>query len=353
MLAARLEEYYIQLGQEQEIKYIAKKIVDKLKADGLEKTAHHAYDYLEDKYKHSFQKSTSGLIAPENLIEDILRKDPIQERSKEEIQHFEEYCKHLDTEREANRQAAKQRNIALDDTHADSLGRREWPEVHTKNPHLQYDGPVHEALSKFTDELGGWHKDMQEVCKDVYDWYDPTKVPEKPFIKTIEMFRGYIFDMRRIIAPSKDLKYATSMHNWFHTLLKFLAHGKHAAGVMTKIPAAEHMRKKSDGTEEPEGRDLTREQVGDRVPWVEDLLHSYAHSKALFDDLKSFFRATGEWDRDDRLRRWRAEFNSKVIRAFADNGDFLNHLSFFRQQTMDDEVADRRIDLRDPLSDYA
>ena len=82
------------------------------------------------------------------------------------------------------------------------------------------------------------------------------------------------------------------MHDWFHTLIKFLMHGKHAGGVMTSIPSAKHFRTKPDGTTEPEKRPLTREQVGDRVPYVEDLLEDYSDSKVVPSGFKAYLRGT-------------------------------------------------------------
>ena len=159
----------------------------------------------------------------------------------------------------------------------------------------------------------------------------------------IEQLRGYIQDVRRVIAPAKDLKFATSTHNWFHTLLKFLNHGKHGAAVMTSIVSDEHFKIKPDGTKEYEKRPLTREQVGDNIPEVEDLLARYAESKEFLNNIISYFRRTGEWDRDDTIREYRREYCEKLVMHYADNGDFYHMLSTFREQMMDSAVAARRI----------
>ena len=53
-LAARLEEYFIQTGQAEEIDTICRRISAKLEAAGL-KTAHHVSDYLDSKYKRDKQ----------------------------------------------------------------------------------------------------------------------------------------------------------------------------------------------------------------------------------------------------------------------------------------------------------
>ena len=121
--------------------------------------------------------------------------------------------------------------------------------------------------------------------------------------------------------------------------LKFLSHGKHAAAVMTSIPSSKHFRLKEDGTKEWEKRPLTREQVGDNIPEIEDLLERYAESKEFLSEIVSFFRRTGEWDRDDTIREYRREHCEKLVKYYADNGDFYHMLSNFREVTMDSEVA--------------
>jgi hypothetical protein len=357
MLAARMEEYYLQMEQPQEIETISIKISERLKQAGLSSTAHHVSDYLDDKYKRNKSISQNpnplqGIISAKFVLEDVLRKDPQLERTKDEHQWLDEFCKRLETEREINRVAAKQKNIALD-SDGDYLSKPQEDKVTTDVPDKKYRGPVYEELERFVKDLESYHKDMKETLEDFGRWFDPEKIPEQAFIKTIQDLRAYINDVRKIIAPWKDLKYATSMHNWFHTLLKFLMHGKHAGGVMTSIPSAKHFRTKPDGSIEAEKRPLTREQVGDRVPYVEDTLEDYADSKVFMSEIKAYFRGTKDWDRDDRIRRWRREFVEKLVHAYADDGDFYNHLSIIRQKLMDEEVAARRINARPKLSNLA
>ena len=357
MLAARMEEYYLQLEQPQEIETISQKIAERLKEAGLTNTAHHVSDYLEDKYKRYYNKSTSqnplqGIISPNIDIEQIIRKNELEERTPEEVQLFNDYAKKIATLADANRSAAAIRKIALD-SDGDYLSKPHDEKVSTDVPDNQYRGQVYEELERFVKDLESYHKDMKETLDDFGRWFDPEKIPEAAFIRTIQDLRGYINDVRKIIAPWKDLKYATSMHNWFHTLLKFLDHGKHAGGVMTSIPSAKHFRTLADGSVEAEKRPLTREQVGDRIPYVEDMLEDYADSKIFLAGLKAYFRGTKDWDRDDRIRRWRREFCEKIVHAYADDGDFYNHLSIIRQKLMDEEVAARRINARPKLSNLA
>ena len=290
MLAARMEEYYLRMEQPQEIQNISSKIIERLRINGVDKTAHHVHDYLEDKYKqasydHSTNRTYPGAIAGNKDIENIIKTNP-EYRTPEQIQNFHDYSKWIAVEAEANRTIAVQKHVALDDD-SDSLSKKDYPPQRTTIPNRQYKGAVHKAVWLLIDDLEAYTKDLKEMVDDIYRWYDPAKVPEAPLCAVIDEFRGSIKDVRCIIAPAKDLKYATSLHNWFHTLLKFLEHGKHAGGVMTSIPSATHTRMKKDGTLEKLLRALTREQVGDRVPYVEDLLYRIANSKVFFERVKS------------------------------------------------------------------
>jgi hypothetical protein len=354
ILAARMEEYYLQLGQPQEIEAISQQISERLKQAGLANTAHHVSDYLEDKYKRN--KSTTanpyqGIISGKYDIEQIIKTSP-DLRSPEQIQDFHDYSKWIAVEAEANRTIAVQKHIALD-SDSDYLSKPHDEKVSTDVPDNQYRGPVYEELERLVKDLESYHKDMKETLDDFGRWFDADKIPEKPFVKAIEQFRTYIKDVRCIIAPAKDLKYATSMHNWFHTCGKFLAHGKHAGGVMTSIPSSKHFRTLSDGTLAALMRALTREQVGDRIEYVYRLLISWAESKVFMSDLEAFLKQRGDWYRDDRLRDVKLKFVLAVIRIYADDGDFLNWLSYFREKTMDEEVAARRINARPKLSNLA
>jgi hypothetical protein len=352
-LAARMEEYFLQLGQPQEVETICRRITERLQAEGLEKTAHHVKDYLDDQYKRPYEKANSGQISQKFVLDDVLRKEPMVERTKDEVQWFAEFCKQLETQRQINEQAAKVRHIALLGSDSYSGDKKEWPPVHTHIPNREYKGAVYQELANFTEDLYKYYYDMYETLKDVEKWYITEKIPEGPFVRAVQQIRGYIADARKIIAPAKDLKYGTSMHNWFHTLIKFLDHGKHAGAVMTSIPSSQHFYTKKDGTQAADKRPFTREQVGDRTPYVEDLLESFAESKAFLNHVKAFFRSNKEYDRDKRILRWRREFVTKLVRTYADDEDFYNHISTFREKAMDEEVAARRINAKPKLSELA
>ena len=79
------------------------------------------------------QNAISGDILANNLsIDEIIKKDPLSERTADEIQYLEEVFKKYDIQREINRQAAKVRKIALNDD--DHLAKKEYERVTTDMP---------------------------------------------------------------------------------------------------------------------------------------------------------------------------------------------------------------------------
>ena len=359
-LAARIEELYLSQNMPEMVKTISQSITQKLQGLGIP-TAHHVSDYLDEQYKQTelyHPRPDQGTNIDNNKLEQSAKANPFDLSAEEKRSVVKTVKKRQSADEallKAVESAAQVQKQALDyetDTFSSST-KKGYESSRTDIPNKHYRGPVHEAMSLLVVDLGKYYYDLKETLDDVERWYDPQQLPEARFVKMIEQLRGYILDVRKVIAPAKDLKYATSMHNWFHTLLKFLSHGKHAAAVMTSIPSSKHFRLKEDGTKEWEKRPLTREQVGDNIPEIEDLLERYAESKEFLSEIVSFFRRTGEWDRDDTIREYRREHCEKLVKYYADNGDFYHMLSNFREVTMDSEVAARRINARPTLSGLA
>src|SRR5262245_29158390 len=170
MLAARMEEYYLQAGEPDRIKYISKEITEKLRDAGLVTTAHHVRDYLEDKYKLDIGAAITPVYAHASTgvsMADIdeIRSTNVAARSPKQLQVFHDYCTIIENEKEANRQQAIISKVALDEHH-DYLGRKHFDPVHTPIKVLDYRGPVYDALREYTEELGKYHTDMVEVLKD-------------------------------------------------------------------------------------------------------------------------------------------------------------------------------------------
>jgi hypothetical protein len=359
-LAARIEELYLSQGRPEMVNTISRTITQKLRNLGIA-TAEHVSDYLDEQYKQAElarDGPDKGADVNNNELEQSAKANPF-DLSAEEKRTVLKKLKKRQTADDALvkslESAAQIQKQALDyetDTFSHST-TKSYESSRTDIPNNHYRGAVHQAMSELVIDLGKYYYDLKETLDDVERWYDPKLLPEARFVKMIEQLRGYILDVRKVIAPAKDLKFATSMHNWFHTLLKFLSHGKHAAAVMTSIPSAKHFKIKPDGTKEYDKRPLTREQVGDNIPEIEDLLERYADSKEFLSEIVSFFRRTGEWDRDDTIREYRREHCEKLVRHYADNGDFYHMLSNFRETTMDSEVAARRINARPTLSGLA
>ena len=140
-LAARMEELYLSQGLDSMVNTISSTIASRLESLGI-RTAKHVHDYLDDKYKRDYeikkpdynlQNAISGDILGTNLsVDEIIKKDPLRERTADEIQYLEEAFKKYDVQREINRQAAKVRKIALNDD--DHLAKKEYERVTTDIP---------------------------------------------------------------------------------------------------------------------------------------------------------------------------------------------------------------------------
>ena len=134
-----MEEFYLSNGML--INRISTDISHRLAEAGIA-TAHHVSDYLEAKYKiertPNYNLSSGypdqGIESPNNLLllDEILKKHPVRERSADELQYVEETLKKYDVEREINRQAAKIRKVALNDD--DHLAKKEYERVTTDMP---------------------------------------------------------------------------------------------------------------------------------------------------------------------------------------------------------------------------
>ena len=133
--------YTYHQGLDSMVNTISSSIAGRLESLGI-RTAKHVHDYLDDKYKRDYeikkpdynlQNAISGDILGNNLsVDEIIKKDPLRERTADEIQYLEEAFKKYDVQREINRQAAKVRKIALNDD--DHLAKKEYESVTTDMP---------------------------------------------------------------------------------------------------------------------------------------------------------------------------------------------------------------------------
>lgn len=235
MLAARLEELCLLQEQPQHIQLICSQIVAHLKQNNLEATANHAYDYLEDKYKqpgYQHSRSGTGANAGNNDIEHIRRLNPLEERTPEQVQQFDEYAKAIAVEREANRQAAQIRKIALDDdkTNSDKI-KTEMPEPRETVAYTTWQNdimPVIDTMQKTHDEIGKKLKALppdDEMAEDMV----------QPLAEYATLLRNVFEPINDFLAPLKDLKFATTKPRWWRIVTKYYDHGKHAAAVMDAI----------------------------------------------------------------------------------------------------------------------
>ena len=252
LLAARMEELYLQQGLAEMVNTISASIAQRLETLGF-KTAHHVRDYLDDKYKRDYQKpdynlqnAISGDILGNNLlsVDEIIKKDPLSERTADEIQYLEEVFKKYDIQREINRQAAKVRKIALNDD--DHLAKKEYERVTTDMPDPSR-GLAYNAWNMYVLPQEKRSFNTAEGILKALERLPPEEDKDQQLADAIKGYGQMLASMNEFKEPFKDLKYATTIKKWWKTVIRYYDHGKHAAGVMDAIASHKYL----------ENRDLT------------------------------------------------------------------------------------------------
>ena len=246
-LAARIEELYLQQGLDNMINTISSSIANKLEALGI-RTAKHVHDYLDDKYKRDYeikkpdynlQNAISGDILGNNLsVDEIIKKDPLRERTADEIQYLEEAFKKYDVQREINRQAAKVRKIALNDD--DHLAKKEYESVTTDMPDPTR-GVSYNAWNMYVIPEEKRRLNTAEGILKALERLPPEEDKDEALADAIKGYAEMLKAMNEFKEPFKDLKYATTIKKWWRTVIRYYDHGKHAAGVMDAIASHKYL----------------------------------------------------------------------------------------------------------------
>ena len=233
---------------------ISSSIANRLESLGI-KTAKHVRDYLDDKYKRDYeikkpdynlQNAVSGDILGNNFlsIDEIIKKDPLSERTADEIQYLEEIFKKYDIQREINRQAAKVRKIALNDD--DHLAKKEYERVTTDMPDPSR-GLAYNAWNMYVLPQEKRSFNTAEGILKALERLPPEEDKDQALADAIKGYGQMLASMNEFKEPFKDLKYATTIKKWWKTVIRYYDHGKHAAGVMDAIASHKYL----------ENRDLT------------------------------------------------------------------------------------------------
>jgi hypothetical protein len=366
-LAARLEEYYLQQNQPQEIQNISSQIAKKLRENGLEKTADHVYDFLEDKYKRSYDirpptNPIDGDILPDHILEHYYTLNPLEIDHKDKINIVDTLKKKLDArEKQAQQEehlaksileAAQVQNQAMDydvDTFTSTTGQN-YDHTRTDNPKREYDGPVHQAWDEYFKSVDRYRNSVKAILDDWKDWgiFDTPeeKSMERQLCRAINFETEFFETWNNAHSHFKDLKFGTSTRNWWIILMKFIDHGKHAAAVMDPILSHRYPNQK---------RPYTREQVGDEVYLKEQLLEKYGENRDFCDYIKAYFIDDPQrlYDKDETVLSIRKEYIGKLISLYANRKDFFEYACKFREKEMDPRIATRRIDAKETLSKLA
>jgi hypothetical protein len=242
-LAARMEELYINTGLP--INRISGDISRRLQAAGIITWAH-VSDYLEAKYKRDYTPNynlsnsipASGDMLPNNAIEEIIKKDPLRERTADEIQYLEEAFKRYDVQREINRQAAKVRKIALNDD--DHLAKKEYERVTTDMPDPSR-GLAYNAWNMYVIPEEKRSLNTAEGILKALERLPPEEDKDQALADAIKGYGAMLKALNEFKEPFKDLKYATTIKKWWRTVIRYYDHGKHAAGVMDAIASHKYL----------------------------------------------------------------------------------------------------------------
>jgi hypothetical protein len=383
-LAARMEELYLSTGVP--INQISRDIGRRLEAAGIITWAH-VSDYLEAKYKRDYipnynlQNSipVSGEIQPNNLIEQILKKDPLHERTADEIQFLEETFKKYDIQREINRQAAKVRKIALNDE--DHLAKKEYERVTTDMPDPSR-GLAYNAWNMYVIPQEKRSYNTAEGILKALERLPPEQDKDQALADAIKGYGEMLQALNEFKEPFKDLKYATTIKKWWRTVIRYFDHGKHAAGVMDAIASHKYLENRDltvnaiNCPEQPcnyfatlsEDTKAMEKQTRPQVELLVNHISDYHHCM-LFETLEQTIdrltpslvisrqKITIQVPKDRDLTREQVGDKIKELVELAVN--YVKAIQAFellcewRERTADGRVASRRIDAHTKLSDLA
>ena len=379
-----MEELYLSTGLP--INTISGDIGRHLQAAGIITWAH-VSDYLEAKYKRdyipNYNLSNSipdrGDMLPNNAIEEIIKKDPLSERTADEIQYLEEVFKKYDIQREINRQAAKVRKIALNDD--DHLAKKEYERVTTDMPDPSR-GLAYNAWNMYVLPQEKRSFNTAEGILKALERLPPEEDKDQQLADAIKGYGEMLASMNEFKEPFKDLKYATTIKKWWSTVIRYYDHGKHAAGVMDAIASHKYLENRDltvnaiKCPEQPcnyfatlsEDTKAMEKQARPQVELLVNHISDYHHCM-LFETLEETIKRltpslvitrqkiTIQVPKDRDLTREQVGDKIKELVELAVN--YVKAIQAFellcqwRERTADGRVASRRIDAHPKLSDLA
>jgi hypothetical protein len=240
-----MEELYIQMGQP--INTISADISRKLESVGI-KTAHHVSDYLDPKYKREKAPAYNlvegnnpdiGIIDNKNLL--VMHKD-IPQIVKEEAQDFWEFAKKVTVHANAIKQLCEVNGWALNEE--DALANKKYSKVTTELPDPKR-GLAWNAWNMYVmPEIERFYNTHKEIHKAI-EKLPPEEDKDQEMANAFQVYGAEMFKpLNDFNAPFKDLKYATTVKNWWRTVVRYYDHGKHAAGVMDAINSHKYLEEK-------------------------------------------------------------------------------------------------------------
>lgn len=303
MLAARLEEYLLQCGQPEEIETISSRITDKLKAAGVTNTAHHASDYLDEKYKRGYAKSQIPLQGNilDKIVPQLQQIDVNQLPEDIKKTSFEVFSKFVDNiEKDAQQKGYalfKSNNNDFDNFRTQDAQRAI---ISTPKPEPR-ETELSDALQQCIDAL-------MELKRDFIEYPPAWKTEAKIFSQ------GWL-RFAKIIRWLTDDKFSLHPVEWFNRENYRQFQGKHASAVLDKAETVLCINCSKNLDNDPEDyevmyadyrspsgwrcikcrgtqgilRPMTREQLGDRNVYIQQYAQDVINELPwLIDSLKWF-----------------------------------------------------------------
>lgn len=189
-----------------------------------------------EKEDSSSGKGEPHLIDGNNLL--VLKdkiNGNISQVTKEEAQTFHEIFLKLKSAAETNKQWCEINGWALSDD--DPLKKR-YAKVSTDMPEPKETDAYYAFKDDIMPIVNTWQKTHEEICTKLFKLPPEERdIPEmvEAIKEYATIIQGMVGEINEFLAPLKDLKFAMAKPRWWKTILKYAEHGKHAAAVMDPI----------------------------------------------------------------------------------------------------------------------
>jgi hypothetical protein len=165
--------------------------------------------------------------------------------SKEECWWYIELFKKIETHKKAIEQAMEVRKIARN-ADEERLPKKHFDKVETDMPEPKKGVAYYVWRDEVMPAIETFYSTHHEILKDLERLPPKDDAQEQELAEGFKHYgKGIIEVINKFMGPFKDLKYATTIPNWWKAVKNYFAHGKHAAAVMQAIKSHKYMRNKT------------------------------------------------------------------------------------------------------------